>query len=312
LFLKFNKKIKTVFIDSHSKLNFELDAKEKVNVILSPSLYWVQKISLPIKYARDAIKLLPSLFEDILPSGSYSYRAYKEGEHFFIFAYEDKMILDVLSSKGINAASISNVYFAQSELKSLESAKTINEKESIYVKDDLVILVPHTWVQSSGSLDVKDLPLSKQRVSLQQFGHIVDNKSLYKIGAIVAVIALLLLSEYIITAQKVDEVTTLKEKVFDKYKLKSTMFQNEALFKKYNLVHKKQMKLREYMAAILALKLRSGEKLTMLSLKSGVLVAEFSGISKGKDAPIKSRLKTLGMSFKSSFKSETFHLEMRL
>ncbi|MDQ7066925.1 MAG: hypothetical protein Q9M40_02365 [Sulfurimonas sp.] len=73
--------------------------REKVSIILSPSLYWVQKLSLRVKYVREVKKLLPSIFEDMLPAGQYSYSAYKRGDDFFIFAYEDKAILKLLQDK---------------------------------------------------------------------------------------------------------------------------------------------------------------------------------------------------------------------
>jgi len=310
--MNFKAKHQTIFLDPNSQVTLSLQAKEKLNVVLSPSLYWVQKVSLPVKYVRDVKKLLPSLFEDILPEGSYSYSAYKSNDEFYIFAYEDKVILDTLTKQGVNVALVANVYFAQSELGDISQSKIVTQDESLYLKDGLLTMVPRSWVDSSETLNLKDIELSKHSITLQQFGHIVDNKSLYKIAAVVLVISLLILSEYIITSQKVSDIQDAKEKLFAKYKLKSTMFQNEAMFKKYNFIHKKQVNLRETVAIILGLKLNTDEKISILELKNARLNVVFSGVSKGQEQYIKKALKLKGLSFKDSFKADSWHVEIAL
>ena len=132
MFTKYKKQIDTIFLDTNSN---DFTNKESVNVILSPSLYWVKKVSLPVKYLRDVKPLLPSLFEDILPDAVYSYFVYKSEEEYFIFAYEDKKIFNLLNSKGIPASHVNNVYFAQSEFGGVDGAIKIDEKNSLYFKE---------------------------------------------------------------------------------------------------------------------------------------------------------------------------------
>jgi hypothetical protein len=247
--MKFNAQKRIVFLDPHSSL--EIAADEKVDIILSPSLYWVKRLKLPIKYTREVKKLLPSLFEDTLPEGNYSYSVYKdeksEGEQnsYFVFAYEDKRIIDLASSFGINSSNISSVHFAQSELDTLEGALKINETQSIYVKDGVVTLVPCCWIEEKGDIDLESLKLSKYTITLAQFGHIVDNSSLYKIAAVLLTFSVLFLSEYFITKQKIASLEEQKEKLFSEYGLKPTMFQNRAVLKKYRGIHQNQTKLRD-------------------------------------------------------------------
>jgi len=244
--MKFKVDKKTIFLDPHTKV---VVSDEKLNIILSPSLYWVKKITLPLKYARDAKKLLPSLFEDVLPEGTYSYSVYKQDEYFFIFAYEDKAILDLLQSSGVASANISSVRFAQSELYTLEGAIKINETQSIYVKDSVVTLVPCCWIEESGDLDLTDMKLSKHTITLAQFGHIVDNKSLMSIGAILSVFIVLIWVELFIVKQNISQIELESSEVFAKHKLKPTMFQNKSLLKKYRAIHKNQTSLREEFSA---------------------------------------------------------------
>lgn len=328
MFTKFKKRYKYIFLDpqaevphvpEHSdkypwgtKNGQGINSNEKINIILSPSLYWVKKVSLPLQNVRDVKKLLPSLFEDTLPSGNYSYTAYKSDNEFFIFAYEDRQILDTLSQNNIPASSVVNVYFAQSVLGHIGDAMKINVSQSIYVKDEILLVVPSSWVQTSSILDLSQIKTSKHSITLQQFGHLVDSKSLYKIGVIMFILSLLLGTEYFITAHKLQEVTKLKDELFAKYNLQPTLLQNTSLLKKYDALHTKQMKLRDTISSILALKLNPSEELSQLKFKNNVLEAKFNGITEGKELQITQSLKDKKIEFKSSFKDKSWHVEISI
>jgi hypothetical protein len=290
----------------------KVTVEEKVNVILSPSLYWVKKLPLPIKYLRDVKKLLPSIFEDVLPAGHYSYSAYKSGNEFFVFAYEDKVILDTLAQKGINVSNIANVYFAQSEFSDLNGALKVNETQSMYLKDEILILVPSTFVSESKELVANAVALSTHTISLAQFGHIVETKSLYKIAGIFLVLIVLLASEWFVTAQKINEIEDLKTALFEKEGAKSTMFENNAILKKQKAIYEKQTKLRECVSLILSAKLAKNETLQELNLKNKSFVAEFNTLSPATAAAIEKDFKASGVAYTVSKQNESWRLEVSL
>jgi hypothetical protein len=289
-----------------------VELEEKVNVILSPSLYWVKKLPLPIKYLRDVKKILPSIFEDVLPVGNYNYSAYKSGEEFFVFAYEDKLILDTLMQKGVSVSNIANVYFAQSEFAELEGAVEVNETQSMCLKDEILILVPSAFVDESKPLDAESVVLSGHTISLAQFGHIVDTKSLYKIAGVFIVLIVLLAVEWFVTAQKINEIEELKSALFEKEGTKSTMFENNAILKKQKTIYEKQTKLRESVSLILSAKLAKNETLQELSLKNKSFIAEFNTLSPATSAAIEKDFKASGLTYKVSKQNETWRLEVSL
>lgn len=309
MFTRFNKKHKSIFLDPHTP-TFTLD--EKVNVILSPKYYWVKKLTLPVKYVRDAKKLLPSIFEDSLPEGNYSYYVYKEGEFFFAFAYDDKLILDAMQAKGITLSNVADVFFAQSELGFIEGALKVNETQSIYLKDEIVVLLPCCWIEESGDLDLESVTPSNHSITLAQFGHIIDSKSIYKIGAIISVLIVLVLVEFFITNKKVNELTTLKDNLFSKAKLQPTMLQNKAMLKKYKNIHEDQMKLREFTSVIFSAKLTSGEGLKQINLKNKTITAEFTNLSDTSMKKIVKKLNDQKIAFKESKKEGSWHLEVKI
>ena len=301
-----------VFVDPLETTPLSLEKGIKLDIILSPSLYWVKKLSLPVKSVREVQKLLPSLFEDSLPEGNYSYRAYKKEDEFIIFAYEDKKILDLLSAKGINAANIHGVYFAQSEFEDTEEAYSINETQSIYVKDSLVVLVPSVWINEPKEMNLNAIKLSKHKVKLQQFGHIVDTKSLYTIAGVLGVLAVILLVEIFLAASKRDTILESKDALFTKYKLQRTMFQNKATYAKYSSIHSRQMHLREDISYFLNMKLKKTQRVVSLEVKNKLLYVSISGAAQGSERSILSQLDSKHLKYKSSFHGDTMKVEIKL
>ncbi|MEN8303572.1 MAG: hypothetical protein ABFQ64_05845 [Campylobacterota bacterium] len=308
MFIKFDEKIKTIFLDPNSSEDM---VDERVNVILSPSLYWVKKITLPIKSVAGAKKLLPSIFEDTLPKGNYNYFVYKEKNVFFAFAYEDKVILDLLSEKGISDSNVKNVYFAQSELSFIDGTVTINKTQKICLKDGVLILLCE-WIEDIHEIDLDDIELSKNYITLAQFGHIVDNNSLYTIWLILIMLIALVFTEYFITSHKLQELTALNDNIFKKHNLQETSIQNETVLKEYTLAHSKQTLLREYIAIVLSLKLKSGENLKQMTLKNRVLSLEFTALCDETVKSITHIMESNRVKFKTEKKVNSWHLEMIL
>jgi hypothetical protein len=311
--MRFNKKHRLIFLDPNAQ-EMDVDKDEIVDVILSPSIYWVKKVSLPIDNIREVKKLLPTLFEDIVPEGLYSYSAYKSDNdsEYFIFAYEDKKILELLQKQGIAISNVSSIHFAQSEFSNITNAMKINEMQSVYIKDEIVVLVPCCWIEEKGELDLANITLSKHKIALQQFGHIVEPKNFYGIVSVLAVLILLLFVEFLSVSSKANDVLEKKSGVFASYNLKPTMFENRAILQKYEKIYHVQMQFREYLYNILSLKLKKSEKMILLSFKNNVIKVSFSGVEKNKVEHITEALKTHGMEISQSYKNTTLHLEIKL
>jgi hypothetical protein len=310
LFTKFNKKARTVFLDPNGE---EFNTQDDLNIILSPSMYWVKKLQLPVKTVREAKGLVESLFEDVLPEdATYSYYVYKDGEFFYIFAYEDKLIIDTLIQKGINSSQVRGVYFSQSELCNISGAVKINEKQSIYVENDIVVLVPCCWIEESGDLDITSIELSKHSFTLKQYSHIVDNKTLYTIIALLAIFTIISATEFFIIKSKTQNLSQLNDDVFIKASMKPTMMQNVSIVKKYKSIDKKQTKIRESISHILKLKLQNGVKIEKMKLLSDNLVIKFDGMKNGMERGVKSSLDKKKVIYNSYFKDDNWYVEFKI
>lgn len=309
--MQFKKQHKILFLDP----NYDtVCPDEKVDIILSPSLYWIKKISLPLSSLREVKTLLPSIFEDTLPEGIYSYSVYKSNDDsmFYAFAYEDKKILDVIAQNNIPMTNIGSVHFAQSELHNIEHAMKIDDNQCLYIKDSIVVLVPSSWVKEKEELDLNSISLSKHKITLQQFAHIIDYKSLYGVISVLVILIILGFSELLITTQRSQDIVTNTDEIFIKDDLKPTMFENESILKRYEKTHKVQTKFREYLAQILALKLNKNETMTLLSLKNRTILVDFSGVDDKKTSHITSFLTSKGIQYIQKYKDRTLHLEIKI
>ena len=309
MFSQFNKKIKTIFLDENTS-SFVIDGN--VNVILSPEYYWIKKVSLPVNTLREVKPLIESLFEGTIPEGVYSYAASKKGDDFYIFAYEDGVILKALNAVNIKATQVKNVYFAQNEFSHSDGGIAMNETTSMYMENDLLIVVPSAWLSNSVVVDTDTITLSKNKIALKQFGNSIANKSLYTLGILFSVLIILTGIEYFVTTNNLNLKMQEREKLLQMNGLKPTMMQNRAMLSELNVLYTSQMKLRKHIGFFLGLKLEKEEKISSLIVKSKKLLIEISHLKKVREQRLRKVLHDKKINFTSSYKNKIWKLEIQL
>jgi len=138
--MKNNKKLFLV----HASMDKVTLPKESVNVMLTPQFYTIKREEFPLKYAYQAKKIAPSLFEGLLEDGgNYEYAVTKEGDNWVFIAYDTDKISDFLAYKGIPIEKVSKVFFAQQAVDSFAKAPLkLSEKETLSVIDNTVVVMP--------------------------------------------------------------------------------------------------------------------------------------------------------------------------
>jgi hypothetical protein len=310
LFLKFRQKAKMLFLDSAHSV--DVDSQQQYHIVLSPSLYWIKKATLPVKYLHEVKKIAPTLFEERLPSGNYNYFAYKDGDDFIVFAYEDSKILSLLVEKGIALHQVRSISFAQSSLESLQEPLAINDKSVITKKDGVVILLPRVWFDDVKEINDSVLNSSKYTIRLEQFSHIVDKTTLYKIGALLLLFIFVLLGEYFYYYQNYKRVEREKEAIFQSYKLKPTLMQNRAILESYKKRNLKEQKLRQYITDFLKLNLHKGEKILSIDYDGKKLQVVVEGLKKGDEKRLLASLYKKKIKIKTEYKAEKLLIEVAL
>ncbi len=274
--LGFKSKAKAFFVDVDSP---PCSLDEPVNIILSPSMYWVKRVKLPVKYLREVKSLIPSLFEENLPEGKYSYGAYKDKESFLIFAYNDKEVLDLIAEKGISSANIDNIYLAQSEFDTIEASIRIDDKSILTLQDGVVVKLPIALDPDAEALDLSGHLFSKHSIHLTRINQIADKKSQVVFASILGILILMFGAEWLITGAKVSAIVQKESEVFAGHKLPATSFQNEAIHAKLNTIFVRQTRIRDILNLALTAKLRPEEQMQRIALDKEKVVIEIKTVS---------------------------------
>jgi len=126
----------------HSSMN-SVSLTDSVNVMLTPQFYTLKREALPVKYAYQAKKIAPSLFEGLLEDkGEYEYLVIKEEEGWAFIAYDIEKISTFLASKGIEKDKVAKLFFAQESSSHFSKPLGLGEREALISLDSTVVVVP--------------------------------------------------------------------------------------------------------------------------------------------------------------------------
>jgi len=263
--MDFRKTVLTLFIDTHTSV--DVDQEQVVNLILSPSFYWVKHLSIPVKSLSEAKKFLPSLFEDTVPKGKYNYYAYKDGDAYLIFAYDDKKILDALLEKGLHAEQINRVYFAQSEFDKLDDALEVDEGFVLDIEDHVVVRLPKGFVDSYKPLELNNHIFSKHPIQLTRYAHIATQKSLKQFALFMGGLIAIYMLDWIVSETKTSEFNDAPLGLYAEHDLPATTVQNEVIFQTLQERYDKQISIRQKTGKILNLELEKNEYIKLYDLQ---------------------------------------------
>lgn len=270
--MDFRKTALPLFIDLHTLVKVQKD--QIFDLILSPSFYWVKHVSIPVKNLHEAKKFLPSLFEDTVPQGKYSYYAYEDEGTYIIFAYDDKKILDVLEQKGIGSEQINSVYFSQSEFEDSEQALSIDDTSVLDIDNHIVVKLPKGFVNTFKPLELNNHRFSKHAITLAKYAHIATTKSLIKfslfMGALISIFAL----DWMVSEAKISEFDNAPLELYAEHNLPATKIQNEVILETLQNQYEKQILIRQKTGAILNLKLKKNEYFRLYDLQDKRLKIE--------------------------------------
>ncbi len=307
--LGFRSKAKAFFVDVDSPAYL---LEEPVNVILSPSMYWVKRVTLPVKYLHEVKSLIPSLFEENLPEGKYSYSAYKDDGSFLIFAYNDKEALDLLAEKGLTSANINNIYLAQSEFDTLEAPLKINEESVLSLQNGVVVRLPALLAPDAAELDMREHTFSKQTIHLTRFNQIADKKSQLVFASILGFLIVMFTTEWLITSSKVSSIMEKQSEVFSNHNLPSTSFQNEAIHAKLNTTFERQSRIRDILNLALSIKLKPEEQMQQVTLKKNKIIIEIRTASQESGRKSLSKLQKEFKRTTARFEDGVYIMEIQL
>ena len=174
------------------------DISETVNIMLPPQFYTLKKETLPLKYAFQAKKIAPSLFDGLLEqSAMYDYMVYKEEDKWVFIAYNIEEIALFLQSKGIKAEKVSKLFFAQQALHSFETPVLLGEKDALVSIQGVVVNIPKMALKEASNVHQIDESFTpKLGLTLNSSFHsFLSSKQSIALTTLVTIFALLFFVE---------------------------------------------------------------------------------------------------------------------
>ena len=250
------------------------EIREKVDIVLSPKLYWVKVEELGVSKEKEAIKFAPSIFEGQFGNiEEYRFIAMKLEENRYLFiAYNPKDILEKLNSGGIETRYIKNVYTAQTELANIEENLSINRYFEIVLVDGIVSELPkfsHGESENRVAEYLRNSSRSKYRLNFKIATQ--NSKSLFIASLIpISLITYLGLDIYRLSSDS-NHLQSEIERLRDAYSLPSTSFQIKSIRERYEAIEKEQSRIREILFWLQQEKLYRYGKIEYLSIsKKGI------------------------------------------
>lgn len=270
---------RTVFLQN----NLNLTTNENVNIILSPEFYWVRVFDIPIASKKEALNVLPNMFEEFFDIDGYKFYLEKlEDGKYLSFAYSEEKIKQAIKDSGLSLKQVSDIYFAQYELQDKNSF-CIDGVNYIY-QDNILVKIPQNFSlnEEFESVDIDSLKLSKHSFYINQSSKYIDNKSAYILSGLLVLFALVVFSRVYVLNDKSSSYPQQIETIKTQYKLMPTLFQTNSMLKQYKSVSKKYDKTREAIEYSINFKRSFNAVLEKVELKNNQVVVVYQDVQYSK------------------------------
>jgi hypothetical protein len=270
----------------------QVTLSDSVNVLLPPQFYTVKKEILPLRYAYQAKKIAPSLFDGLLEEGSeHEYMVWKEGDEWVFLAYDLERITTFLQSKGLTLENVGKIFFAQQVAEKFDKPLSLGSNEALVCLDDMIVVVPKSALAEDAEriLELDNSFTPKKGVALHgTYGSILSKKQ----ASILAVVFMLFALMFIVEGWRYSNSAQAGEgkmlELLEAYPSLQSKYTRDSIVNKYKTIDTLERKKRD-MVKVVSGMIFKGVTLTSLQMDGKMLKAQFTC----KDAGVAKRVKTL-------------------
>lgn len=240
-----------------------------VNVMLPPQFYTFRKEALPVRWAYQAKRIAPSLFEGLVEEGKhYEYMVWKEEENWVFLAYDIEMITAFLERKGFALENVSKLFFVQQAVDLFDKPLLLGENEALVSLDHVVVVVPsRALAETEGSSLVFDNSFTpKKGVLLQDaYGSILTVKQASLLAAIFTLFTLMFFVEGWRYSGNAKAGEAQMQELLEAYPSLQSKYTRDSIVAKYKTIDTAERKKREIVKTVSGM-LFKGVTLTALEL----------------------------------------------
>lgn len=246
----FSNNIEKYFLTKESLIK----TNKKVDLILSPEFYWIRVFEIPQDSVKKATKLLPTLFEDILPHNEFDYSCIQKSENVYIsFAFNTKEILTYIKRSGLTVHQINSIYFAQTQMA--EYTSFILDNEGYLYEKEILIKVPKSFCENAEVLSKKIVNnVIDKPIVIKFYSNIVSGKYINIFCILLAFVMVLNIFKYSVYKMKIDDNNKTTQTIKTKNRLPKTSLQMNSILKNMKIQKGTNKKFKEALYFILSYK----------------------------------------------------------
>jgi len=221
---------------------------ESIDIMLTPQFYTLIKETLPLKYAFQAKKIAPSLFDGLLENtGKHDYLVYREAETWVFIAYDLEEINHFLVSKGIQSEEVGKIFFAQQALDAFTAPVLLGAKDALTAINGSVVLIPQSALKEGAETLTPDERFTpKHGIALQgAFNSLLSKKQTILLATLFTLFSLAFFVEgwrY----SRGSEVTKAEiEALMEEYPALQSQYTRKSIAEKYRAIDKNERKKRD-------------------------------------------------------------------
>ncbi|UPT77580.1 hypothetical protein MN086_00135 [Sulfurovum sp. XGS-02] len=221
---------------------------EAVNVMLPPQFYTLKKEALPLRYAYQAKRIAPSLFDGLLEAGNYEYMVWKEDEAWVFLAYDIEKITAFLESKGFVLEHVSKLFFAQQSIDLFNQPLLLGEDDALVALDGTVVVVPKEALaeEDTPSLRFDNRFTPKKGIMLSgAYGSVLSLKQASMLAAIFILFALMFFVEGSRYGDDSQAGEAKMQELLSAYPALQSTYTRESIMTKYKAIDTIERKKRE-------------------------------------------------------------------
>jgi len=305
------KNSKNFFLHSKSKSTIP----EKVNIILSPELYWVRIFVLPMENEKEVLHVMPSLFEEFIDIENKNFYVKKlSTDRYLAFAYDESLIIETIKNANIELGDVNKIYFSQIEFLTM-----MNSLNTSYIKaddivfslvDDILVKIPsNIKINTLHSIDIEKISLSKESISINSHSKYVDNKTSKTLSILFAIVTVLFIVKTFINYQTSEQYAKKVNEIKKSTSASLSNIQLKSITKKYERLFVEQVKIRELFEYVLNIRSIFQVKISSFSFENKTLKIKIDYDSK--NSSLESKIQNyLQKKYKKVYikKRETFFL----
>ncbi len=230
----------------------DISGERSIDIILTPSFYWFVEKNFSVKFTFQIKEYLPSIFEEFTDTKYLSYQIVPKGDGvFWLFAYDNRVILQALLDNGIDLLRVSKIYFAQN---SFFYTKAVDLENGFLLcnLNGVISRVPNDFTKDV----IKFNEISKEELSLEngailkRYTNFIDENLIKKILLPLLFLVVVEGAEGILLWLRNKKLLAQKDTIFQSYNLPPTSFQNRAILSRLKSEINSQKNIRKFIGVL--------------------------------------------------------------